>query len=342
MTVPGDADPGRIAFDVTARAGRDESKVACVLEIAGGTSARPIAQPAASIAAPGVTLSPQRLTWRRGGPASEELTLSVRNVGGEDAEYALTLSGIPEGWHKLPPRITAPARQRREVRLNLTPGAQARQGDYTITVRAADSREATATAEASATLSVTGAAETPPAPQRAVSPVVVEAPVERRTAAPVLPPEVTLGPRSTFRFGPGEVTSQATITVVNTSRLIERYQIAVRGIDEDWYQLARAEISLHPAASQQIPLRLTPRTGGHPHGRRLQLPGARDAVQLPGLVCRGCGDDSIAGQMSFDARVTPNRRTGRKEKFKLTLLNTGGLQDPPVAGGIRPRRHVQV
>jgi hypothetical protein len=34
---------------------------------------------------------------------------------------------------------------------------------------------------------------------------------------------------------------------------------------------------------------------------------------------------SIAGIAAFDARLTPVQTSGRKEKFKLTLLNTGGV-----------------
>jgi hypothetical protein len=38
---------------------------------------------------------------------------------------------------------------------------------------------------------------------------------------------------------------------------------------------------------------------------------------------------SIAGVASFDARLTPAQTTGRKEKFKLTLVNTGGVPLSP-------------
>jgi hypothetical protein len=163
-----------------------------------------------------------------------------------------------------------------------------------------------------------------------VSPVVVEEPEAAPAGgAPAMPPEVSIGPRTTFRFGPGEVTAQATVTVSNQSRLIERYQIFVRGIDEEWYQLAQNDVSLQPGGSIQVPLRLTPRIGAQFPAGDYSFRVRVAPLRYPDSFGEAAATLSIAGVASFDARLTPAQTTGRKEKFKLTLVNTGGVPLSP-------------
>jgi hypothetical protein len=144
-----------------------------------------------------------------------------------------------------------------------------------------------------------------------------------------MPPEVSIGPRTTFRFGPGEVTAQATIMISNQSRLIERYQVLVRGIDEEWYQLAQNDVSLQPGGSIQVPLRLTPRIGAQFPAGDYSFRVRVTPLRYPDSFGEAAATLSIAGVASFDARLTPAQTTGRKEKFKLTLVNTGGVPLSP-------------
>jgi hypothetical protein len=125
------------------------------------------------------------------------------------------------------------------------------------------------------------------------------------------------------------VVAQATISVANRSRLIERYQILIRGIDEDWYQLSQSEVSLQPGGEMQVQLRLTPRTGAQFPAGDYSFRVRVAPLSFPDSFAEVVGTLSIAGTQSFDARVTPNRARGRKEKFKMTLLNTGGLPISP-------------
>jgi hypothetical protein len=333
VTVPSEAEAARLSFTVTATAGSDQSTTTCSLEVLarGGVAAptpTPTPPPRPRAIPPGVSVDPRTLTWRGAAQGSETVTVTVRNVGGEDATYQLAVAGLASHWYKLTSEVSVPARQAVSTPLVITPPPQARQGSYDFAVNATLADDPDIRGEATCNLTV-AAPEEEPVQQRAVSAVAVEETVERPPQTPAMPPEVSLGPRSTFRFGPGEVSSQATLTVANRSRLIERYQILIRGIDEDWYQLSQSEISLQPDGEVQVQLRLTPRTGAQFPAGDYSFRVRVAPLSFPDSFAEVVGTLQIAGTMSFDARVAPNRARGRKEKFKLTLLNTGGLPISP-------------
>ncbi|HWO73982.1 MAG TPA: SH3 domain-containing protein, partial [Dehalococcoidia bacterium] len=198
-----------------------------------------------------------------------------------------------------------------------------RPGEYPFRVRATVSGLEDVYTEASGSVSVTEPAATQPRQRPQPSPQ--PPPTPRPSASPVLPPELTLSPRSTFRFGPGEVATPAVITVQNKSSLIERYQIQILGLPEEWYNLDRAEVSLQPGASVQVPLRLTPKpgpsfpAGDYPFQIRVAPHSFPESFAEIGAII------SIIGVAAFDARLTPAQTQGRKEKYKLTLVNTGAV-----------------
>jgi hypothetical protein len=333
VTVPSEADVSYQPFTITARAGSDESVVNCQVEVfgAGVAPAVPVAPPPAQvIPPPGVSLSPQQVTWRGEAQGSETVTLNVRNVSGDDATYTLALDGLASHWYTLAPQVSVPGRQAVDTAIVITPPAQARQGSHAFRVSATLVGNDQVRAETAGELTIAGAsAAERAAPQRAVSPVVVEEPAAAGGGPPAMPPEVSIGPRSNFRFGPGEVTAQATIVITNQSRLIERYQILVRGIDEEWYQLTQNDVSLQPGGSIQVPLRLTPRIGAQFPAGDYSFRVRVAPLRYPDSFGEVVGTLSIAGVASFDARLTPAQTTGRKEKFKLTLVNTGGVPLSP-------------
>ena len=333
VKVPREASAASLPFSITARAGDDQSTVASSLEVVvpGEASVQPVVvpPPKQAVFPPGITLAPQSVEWRGEAQGTETITLTVRNVSAEDASYVLALDGLPSGWYTLPDRISVQARQLTQVPIAVSPPAQARQGDYAVRVTANLVGDESVRASATSTFTV-AALERRQGTQRTISPLVMEEPAEQeRSGPPALPPDIRLAPRSTFRFGPGEVNAQATITVTNPSALIERYRIALRGIDEEWYQLDMPEVSLQPGASTTVPLRLMPRTGAKfPAGDysfRIRV----TPLNYPDSAAETTGTISIAGSVSFDARLTPAQATGRKEKFKLTLLNTGGVPLSP-------------
>jgi hypothetical protein len=333
VKIPADVDAAHHPFAITAKAGADESTVACALEVTapGQVAPQPVAPepPAPTARPPALSLTPQQLTWRGEAQGEETVRLSVRNVGTDDAVYTVSLEGLADNWYTLEPQVSVQGARATNMQLKIKPPAQARQGDYTLRIIATLVGDSSVRGETTGTLTV-AAPEPVAAPQRTVAPLTVpEAPEVEHTGPPVMPPRLTLGPRTTFRFGPGEITAQATLTIENESASIERFLIMVRGIEEDWYQLDNREVSLQPGSSIVVPLRLTPRTGGQFPAGDYSFRVRVAPYQFPDSYAEQVGTLAIAGQIGFDARVTPNRRTGRKEKYKLTLLNTGGLPFSP-------------
>jgi hypothetical protein len=329
VTVPATAEAGQRPFVVVARTGADESAVQCTLEVLGAPATQQAAPPPAepvAAPAPGIELSQPEVTWDGDASTPARVTARVRNVGTEPTDYAITLEGLPEGWYTLPARLRIPGGEAAEAQVNIHPPARARAGDFAFTVRAAVEGDPRTGREAKASLKITPPA--PPAPPRrpvAPPPTPVAEQTSAGSGAPVLPPDVSLAPRNAFRFGPGEVSAQALVTIANKSRLIERYLLKVEGIPEDWYSLSTEDLRLDPGASQQVPLRITPKTGaGMPAGEytfRVRVAPHR----FPDSFAEVGGQITIAGQAAFDARLVPAQAEGRKEKFKLTLANTGSV-----------------
>jgi uncharacterized membrane protein len=354
IRVPQDAEPGDFMFQVIVTAGPAETGVACSLEVMGRPQpATPTPEPEPVTPAPtptpeptttpvveptpppipGLRLAPAEVTWRTGATEPETLKVTVRNVGSADTTYTLRVDGLQPAWYTLPETLRVPARQAEDTELRIQPPARARLATYPFKVVAAAEGFADVRAEAEAQLTVAAREQTPRTQrtQRVVSPVT-PTPTPTPTpapATPVLPPDLSLAPRSTFRFGDGEIAAQATLTVQNKSRLIERYQISLEGIPEEWYSLGMSELRLEPGGSMPVPLRLTPRTGpSFPAGNyefRIRVA----PHSFPDSFAEVGGVLQISGVTSFDARLTPIQTAGRKEKFKLTLLNTGGLPFSP-------------
>jgi len=325
VTIPEDASPQLHRFQVTARSGSEESSLFCSLEVLPPSRrAEEDLIPPERTPAPGLSLAPAQIAWQVGGDTPQRLTLTVRNVGSDSTEYLLRLEGLEPGWYTLPATVVVPGREAADIQFDVRPLGQVRPGDYPFRVRATVSGLEDVYTEASGTVTVTPASTSPPQrprPQPAQPPPVTPRP----SASPVLPPELTLSPRSTFRFGPGEVATPAVITVQNKSSLIERYQIEVQGLPEEWYNLDRAEVNLQPGASVQVPLRLTPKpgpsfpAGDYPFRIRVAPHSFPESFAEIGAVI------TIIGVAAFDARLTPAQTQGRKEKYKLTLVNTGAV-----------------
>ena len=336
ISVPEGTESGRNEFQIVARASGEQSGVRCALEVeASEPSPTPSSEPAELLpSVPGVSLIPLDAVWTEQ-LGDQRLTLTVRNVGSSEAQYAITLTGLPAAWYTLPSSQRVPAGEAIAVELRLHPPAGAQVGDHPFKVRVAIEGRPELATEIEGRLSV--AISEPSAPQRPTSPRPTQQPhAPQTTGEPVRPPGLALLPGSTFRFGPGEVSSQATLTVQNASNLIEHYEVRVEGIPHEWFTLATPEIRLDPGAIQQVHLRLTPRPGrGFPAGDypfRVRVA----PLRFPDSFSEVGGTIVIIGVPAFDARLVPLQAQGRKEKFKLTLANTGTVPLSPWMEGSDP------
>ncbi|HXH20673.1 MAG TPA: hypothetical protein VNN10_01495 [Dehalococcoidia bacterium] len=326
VSVPPDGEPGSYPFRVEVLAGEDSSVAEASLEVVAegaagdaGTSSPPAAAPRE--APPVISLSPALVVWRGEGQNMERLTLSVGNPGDADAVYAVQVTGLDQAWYNLAPVLRVPAGQILETEMRLQPPATARQGDYPFRVTVAAERRPEVASTASGWLSISkrqGAAA--PAPAPTPERVVFTPPPQTEPL-----PELSLAPRTTFRFGPADVSENAILTIQNRGKVAERYQLSVSGIPEDWIGFATSEVRLEPGASTQVPLRITPRTGADWPAGDYEFRVRAAPVASPGLYAEVGGLISISGVASFDARLAPVQAEGGTATYTLTAVNTGDL-----------------
>ena len=320
VAVPEGTESRSVRFRVVASVGDERSATDCVLQVQGVEPAA-VELPADEEPrpfAPGLAMTPADVSVEGGGEDDAAIRLAVRNVSARETEYALALDGLEPLWFELPARLRVPAGEALDAELRLRPPAAAGSGVYPFVVRASVVAAPEVQTGAAGSLTVLAPSAEPTGPEE-------PAPSQERATetAATIPPEVVLGPETNFRFGPGEITDQATVTVANQSRLLEGYSVSVDGLPAEWYRLPIRELRLEPGASQEVALRLTPRPGSeHPAGEypfrvRVTPHGASDAFAEVGGVL------SVTGTVAFDARVAPLQAQGRGEQYKVTLRNTG-------------------
>jgi uncharacterized membrane protein len=331
ISVPLDADPGVREIAIVARADGAESTAAATLEVL-ATEARPLE--------PGLNLQPAVLEVDAGGD-ERRVQVDVRNVDARDAEYALSVSGLAAGWHRMTERLRIPAGGSGEAELWLRAPASARGGALRFAVHVALADDPEVFTDASGELRVTAVEEpadrplpeaAPPRPEPPAEgpPIPVPPPpVEVRPLAEdefetvVRAPDVLLAPGTAFRFGEGDVLQQAILTIQNRSRITERYVIEVSGLPDRWYALTADDISLEAGDTQQVPMRLSPRPGPeHPAGEyhfriRVMPHGYPDAAADIVAVL------NVEGVESYEQRIDPPQAMGRTVRYQLTLRNTG-------------------
>ncbi len=321
VSVPPDVASGPRRFRIVAAAGDERSVADCVLQLRGvdpePSAAAASAAEAGRTIAPGLALDRPDIAIEAGSEQRSTLRVTLRNVSDRESEYSLALQGLEPTWFRLPARLRVPAGASIDTELEVQPLSTATSGVHPFTIWASLSDDVTARAEVRGELTVLARSAAPAASEPAPS-------QERASAAAAaVPPEVVLGPETTFRFAAGEMIEQATISVHNRGRLLEGYSVEVVGLPSEWFRLPIREVRLEPGASGEVMLRLTPRPGGeHPAGDypfrvRVTPHGAPDAFSEVGGVL------SVAGVSAFDARVSPQQAQGRRESYKVTLRNTG-------------------
>ena len=264
IAVPEGSQTAAMRFRAIARAGEEMSVTDCVVEVSGTTPEvdELVEELDQRPPPPGLALAPAEASLEAGGEANAELRLTVRNVGTRETVYSLALGGFEPTWYELPAQLRVAAGETIDTQLLLHPTVSAGDGVYPFMIRAVVDAFPDVMSDITGELTILAPSAVPTEPAEA-------APSQARAtaAAAIAPPELTLGPETTFRFGPGEITSDAAVGVENRSRLLEGYTISVEGLPDGWYALPVREIRLDPGATQQLVLRLTPKPGSqHPAG----------------------------------------------------------------------------
>ena len=320
IAAPEGSQTAAMRFRAIARAGEEMSVTDCVVEVSGTTPEvdELVEELDQRPPPPGLALAPAEASLEAGGEANAELRLTVRNVGTRETVYSLALGGFEPTWYELPAQLRVAAGETIDTQLLLHPTVSAGDGVYPFMIRAVVDAFPDVMSDITGELTILAPSAVPTEPAEA-------APSQARAtaAAAIAPPELTLGPETTFRFGPGEITSDAAVGVENRSRLLEGYTISVEGLPDGWYALPVREIRLDPGATQQLVLRLTPKPGSqHPAGDypfrvRVTPHGSTDGfAEVGGLI-------SVEGTTAFDALVAPLQGQGRREQYKVTLRNIG-------------------
>ena len=320
ITVPEGTYTSVMSFRAVATAGEHRSTTDCVLQIDGVTPEvdEIVEDVEGRPPPPGLDLSPPVVSLVADGDTTSELRLSVRNVGGRETVYSLVLTGLEPTWFSLPEKIRVSARETIDNQLVLRPPMSANSGVYPFSLRATVDAAPEVFADIIGELTVLAPEAEPTEPEE-------PEPSQQRASAvaAAVPPELRIGPDNSFRFGPGEVTTDATLTIENRSRLLEGYSLSVDGLPDGWFTLPIRELRLEPGATRELPLRLTPKPGSrnpagdYPFRVRVAPHGAPEAFAESGAML------SIVGTAAFDARVAPLQAQGRHEKYKVTLRNTG-------------------
>ncbi len=125
------------------------------------------------------------------------------------------------------------------------------------------------------------------------------------------------------KINPGEK-AEVTLTVQNFSEIVDRYKIAVDGVDQSWVSISREELSLFPKDQDQVKITFSPPAGvgakaGH-YDVRVQVisqenPTERSTAPL---------DLEIAAHPNLEVSLRPQKQSGRAgAEYTIRLRNSG-------------------
>ncbi len=335
IMVPPNVGGASYDFDISVLSGSAETTASGSIHISSALpEPPPLEEPAAAPAAtatsdaarPNVSLEAGLVIWRGGGQAPERKALTIHNPGGSDADYVIDVEGLEATWYTVLNRVRVAAGEELQIDFTLHPPSGAREQDYPYQIHVRVEGQPDLQSEAMGWLSLPrtrGQASQPatstPAPQPETPPPTTP------SGERIVPPDVLLSPRASFRFTQSEPMAQAIVTVTNRGRVRERYAISINGIPAEWYRLSDDEVRLDPGESRQLSLRLNPVTGpGLPAGEYEFLVRALpDAA--PDYYGESRGVVSVAGASRYEARLEPLQAQGLRKDFNIRVENTGDM-----------------
>jgi hypothetical protein len=296
IVVPRDATPAHIDLRLLAQADNDANWVELSLKVL-ESLVKPPDPPVAAFTPPTVRL--QKGT-------STPVTLTVQNPEDDPVEYTLAVTGLSLSWEgAFRPTLAMAPRARESMTLLLPPAEDIAPGQYVVTaiVSRADGPEINTPAHCA-----------------------VEVPQEGETKGetiqkPVRPPAVTVTPNP-LNMVAGQSEAQLAITVTNLSDLHEVYRLSAVG-PPDWCRLETAEIALAPGESRTVNMVVAPfvsrdyASGQH----RVRIGVA--PLNLPKAAQIRVISVVVPKQYRFDLDAEPAGISGRKERIKVRLANTG-------------------
>ncbi len=114
---------------------------------------------------------------------------------------------------------------------------------------------------------------------------------------------------------------QFMLTVHNGTTVVDQFRTAIEGLEEEWYTLPVAPISLFPGAREVIRIPIQPPADGKAGDYPFRVIVTSTADQ--GLRSEVEAVVRIAANNQFEFDITPKKVIGRKGRFTLTIRNTG-------------------
>ncbi len=129
-----------------------------------------------------------------------------------------------------------------------------------------------------------------------------------------------------IRLQPGEK-AELTLTVQNMSEIVDRFRIAVEGLDPAWAALSRTELSLFPKDQDQVRLTIAPPAGPSARAGAYDLRVQVTSLENPSERTTLPLALEVAAQAAFEASLRPQMQSGLKEGVFTLHLRNGGNSD---------------
>jgi len=122
---------------------------------------------------------------------------------------------------------------------------------------------------------------------------------------------------------PGEKT-EVTLTIQNFSEIVDRYQVAVDGVDPSWVSISRTEVSLFPKDQDQVRITLQPPAGTEARAGSYDLRIQVTSQENPAERTTTAFALVIGAQATLDVAIRPQKQSSLKQGvFTLQMANAG-------------------
>ncbi len=296
ISIPRDAAAAHVDLRLVARADSDANWIDGSFKILEAVE-KPPDPPVVAFQPPTARLQPG---------TTSPVTLSVQNPADDAVQYTVSFSGLDRSWEGAVRAVLPLGPHARDsMVLQLPPAEDITAGQYVVTAIVAreDAPEINTAAHCSVEVPVDGTRKS-------------EAP-----AKPVRPPAVTVTPNP-LALAAGQAEGHITITVTNLSELHEVYRLSTVG-PPDWCRLETGEIALAPSESKTLQLVVAPFVSKDYASGQHKIRIGVAPLNLPRAAQIRVINVIVPKQYRFDLDAEPATLSGRKERIKVRVANTG-------------------
>ena len=134
---------------------------------------------------------------------------------------------------------------------------------------------------------------------------------------------VSLSPAK-VKISPGE-SAQLTISIKNTSEIVEAYSIVIEGIDPSWHSLSASSLSLFPKDKEEVKLTIQPPKSSESLSGEYNITVKVVSGKDPSEFTAAQVGVDLGRYLIFDLGLSPTTAKGSKGKYKLSITNKGNV-----------------